>query len=65
MASKAEQPDKSAKTTTKTVTKKITLKKSPLKSALKIVYWLLLFGIAVVVGSLLFDAYWTYYSNTR
>lgn len=61
MATKPEQAEKSAKTVTKTVV----VKKSPLKSALRVVYWLLLVGIFAVAGSLMFDAYWTFYSNTR
>lgn len=65
MAAKPEQADKKDKTATKTVSKTVVVKKNPLKSALKVVYWLLLLGILAVVGGLLFDAYWTYYSNTR
>lgn len=62
MANKTTQTDKTERNT---VTKKVLVQKNPLKQALRLVYWLLLLAVAAVVGGLLFDAYWTYYSNTR
>ncbi len=62
MVNKAEKNDK---TEHKTVTKKVLVQKNPLKQALRVVYWLVLLAVATVVGGLLFDAYWTFYSNTR
>lgn len=62
MANKTAKTDK---TESKTVTKKVLVQKNPLKQALRVVYWLVLLAVATVVAGLLFDAYWTYYSNTR
>ncbi|MCT6699397.1 hypothetical protein [Rheinheimera sp. 4Y26] len=47
--------------------KKVSIKKrtSALKVALRAIYWIIVFAVIAVVGFISFEAFWTYYSNSR
>lgn len=61
----ANKPETAEKNTSKTVSKKVYVKPNPIKQMLRVIYWLLLFGVALVIGFLLFEAYLTYYRYTQ
>lgn len=50
-----------------TAVKKVSVKKrtSALKVALRAIYWIIVFAVIAVVGFIAFEAFWTYYSNSR
>ena len=47
--------------------KKVSIKKrtSTLKVTLRAIYWVIVFTVIAVVGFIAFEAFWTYYSNSR